>query len=103
MSYAHSLQMHGPGCGVFGRCRIAANADPTSTSATGTVAIGASGSQSQGRGLAALPPSTATPAPNGVTLPETQRYQVPKVACDGVPALSTLKDADTLITNYLLE
>ena len=37
-----------------------------------TAANGASGSQSQGRGLAALPPSTATPAPNSVTLPETK-------------------------------
>jgi hypothetical protein len=49
----------------------------TSTSAAGTVANPASGSQPQGRGLAALPPSTATPAPNNPTLPETQRYQVP--------------------------
>jgi hypothetical protein len=47
---------------------IAANADPAS---------GASGSQSQGRGLAALPPSTATPVPNSVTQPQTKNYQVP--------------------------
>jgi hypothetical protein len=40
---------------------IAANADPASTSAAGTVANPASGSQPQGRGLAALPPSSATP------------------------------------------
>jgi len=39
---------------------IAANADPANTSAAGSVANGVSGSQSQGRGLAALPPSTAT-------------------------------------------
>jgi hypothetical protein len=50
---------------------IAANADPASTSAAGTVANGVSGSQSQGRGLAALPPSTATPVPNSVTQPPT--------------------------------
>jgi hypothetical protein len=56
---------------------IAANADPASTSAAGTVANPASSSQLQGRGLAALPPSTATSAPNNVTLPETQRYQMP--------------------------
>jgi len=56
---------------------IAANADPASTSAAGTAANGASGSQSQGRGLAALPPSIATPAPNNLPLPETQRYRVP--------------------------
>jgi hypothetical protein len=56
---------------------IAANADPASTSAAGTAANPASGSQSQGRGLAALPPSTATPPPNSVTLPETKNYQVP--------------------------
>jgi hypothetical protein len=56
---------------------IAANADPASTSAAGTVANGVSGSQSQGRGLAALPPSTVTPVPNSVTLPETKQYQVP--------------------------
>ena len=56
---------------------IAANADPASTSAAGTVAKGASGSQSQGRGVAALPPPTATPVPNSVTLPETKNYQVP--------------------------
>jgi hypothetical protein len=55
---------------------IAANADPASTSAAGTVAKGA-GSQSQGRGVAALPPPTATPVPNSVTLPETKNYQVP--------------------------
>jgi hypothetical protein len=58
---------------------IAANADPASTSAAGTVANPASGSQSQGRGLAALPPSTATPAPNNVALPETQRLPLPKL------------------------
>ena len=56
---------------------IAASADPASTSAAGTVAKGASGSQSQGRGVAALPPPTATPVPNSVTLPETKNYQVP--------------------------
>ena len=56
---------------------IAANADPASTSAAGTAANGASGSQSQSRGLAALPPSTTTPAPNGVTPPEPKNYQVP--------------------------
>ena len=56
---------------------IAANADPASTGAAGTVANGMSGSQPQGRGLAALPPSIATPPPNSVTLPETQRYQMP--------------------------
>ena len=56
---------------------IAANADPANTSAAGTVANGASGSQSQGRGVAALLPSTATPAPNSVTPPETRRYPVP--------------------------
>ena len=50
---------------------IAANADPASTSAAATVANGASGSQSQGRGLAALPPSTATPVPNSVTQLQT--------------------------------
>ena len=49
---------------------IAANADPASTSAAGTVANSVSGSQSQGRGLAALPPSTATPVPNSVTQPQ---------------------------------
>ena len=49
---------------------IAANADPASTSAAGTVANDVSGSQSQGRGLAALPPSTATPVPNRVTQPQ---------------------------------
>jgi hypothetical protein len=52
---------------------IAANANPASTSAASTVANGVSGSQSQGRGLAALPPSTATPIPNSVTLPWTKR------------------------------
>jgi hypothetical protein len=46
---------------------IAASADAASTSAAGTVANGASGSQSQGRGLAALPPSTATPPPHYTT------------------------------------
>jgi len=51
---------------------IAANADPASTSAAGTVANPASGSQPQGRCLAALPPSTATPPRNRVTLPESQ-------------------------------
>jgi hypothetical protein len=56
---------------------IAAHADPASTSAAGTVTNGVSGSQSQGRGLAALPPSTATPVPNSVTLPPTKNYQVP--------------------------
>jgi hypothetical protein len=56
---------------------IAASADPASTSAAGTAANGASGSQSQGRGLAALPPSTATPPPNSATPPETRRYPVP--------------------------
>ena len=56
---------------------IAANADPASTSAAGTVANPASGSQPQGRGLAALPPSTAAPPPNSVTLPETKNYQLP--------------------------
>jgi hypothetical protein len=56
---------------------IAATADPASTSAAGTVANGVSDSQSQGRGLAALPPSTATSAPNDVTLPETKNYRVP--------------------------
>jgi hypothetical protein len=53
---------------------IAASADPPSradTTAASTVANGASGSQAQGRGLAALTPSTATPAPSIVTLPET--------------------------------
>ena len=40
---------------------IAANTNSASTSAAGTVADPASGSQSQGRGLAALPLSTATP------------------------------------------
>jgi hypothetical protein len=53
---------------------IAANADPASTSA---VANPASGSQPQGRGLAALPPSTATLPPNSVTLPQTKNYQEP--------------------------
>jgi hypothetical protein len=56
---------------------IAANADPASTSAAGTVANGASGSQSHGRGLAALPPPTATPPPNSATPPETRRHPVP--------------------------
>src|SRR6266436_3677409 len=47
---------------------IAASADPASTSAAaGTVANGVSGSQSQGRGLAALPPSTAAPPPHYTT------------------------------------
>jgi hypothetical protein len=55
---------------------IAASADPASTGAAGTVA-NPSGSQPQGRGLAALPPSTATPASNGETLPESKKYQVP--------------------------
>jgi hypothetical protein len=53
---------------------IAANADPLSradTTAAATVANGASGSRSQGRGLAAFPPSTVTPAPSIVTLPES--------------------------------
>jgi hypothetical protein len=50
---------------------IAANADPANTGAAGTVANGVSGSQSQGHGVAALPPSAATPAPNSVTLPQT--------------------------------
>jgi hypothetical protein len=77
VSYAHSLQNYGPGAAFLAGVAIAANADPASTSAAGTVANLASGSQPQGRGLAALPPSTATPAPNNVTLPETQRYQVP--------------------------
>ena len=78
MSYAHSLQIYGSGCGVFGRRRHRRrNVDPASTSAAGTVANGVSGSQPQGRGLAALPPSTATPPPNSVTLPENRRYQVP--------------------------
>jgi hypothetical protein len=55
---------------------IAASADPASTSAAGTVANGASGSQLQG--LSRLShPSTATPPPNSVTLPENERYQVP--------------------------
>ena len=54
---------------------LAANADPASTSAAGTVANGVSGSQSQGRGLAALPPSTARPPPNSLTLPQTKNYQ----------------------------
>ena len=49
---------------------IAANADPASTSAA-TVANGVRGSQSQGRGLAALPASTAIPVPNSVTQPQT--------------------------------
>jgi len=61
----------------FAGVAIAANADPASTSAAGTVANGVSGSQPQGRDLAALPPSTATPPPNSVTLPENRRYQVP--------------------------
>ena len=56
---------------------IAAHADPASTKAAGTVTNGASGSQSQGRGLAALPPSAATPVPNSATLPQTKNYQVP--------------------------
>ena len=56
---------------------VAANADPAGTSTAGTVANGVSGSQSQGRGLAALPPSTATPVPNSVTLPQTKNYHVP--------------------------
>jgi hypothetical protein len=78
VSYAHSLQIYGSGCGVFGRRRHRRrNVDPASTSAAGTVANGVSGSQPQGRGLAALPPSTATPPPNSVTLPENRRYQVP--------------------------
>ena len=59
---------------------IAANADPASTSAAGTVANPASGSQPQGRGLAALPPSTATPAPNSVTLPETKNCKIERPA-----------------------
>ena len=46
---------------------IAANADPANTNAAGTVANGVSGSQSQGRGLAALPPSTAAPPPHYTT------------------------------------
>ena len=50
---------------------IAANADPASTSAAGTVTNGVHGSQSQGRGLAALPPSNATPVPNSVRQPQT--------------------------------
>jgi hypothetical protein len=49
---------------------IAAHADPASTNAAGTVTNGVRGSQSQGRDLAALPPSTAMPAPNRITLPE---------------------------------
>jgi hypothetical protein len=56
---------------------IAANADPASTSVAGTVANGVSNPQSQGRSLATLPPSTATSAPNDVTLPETKNYRVP--------------------------
>jgi hypothetical protein len=56
---------------------IAANADPASTNAAGTVTNGGSGSQSQGRGLAALPPSTATPVPNSVTQPQPKNYQMP--------------------------
>jgi hypothetical protein len=59
------------GAAFFAGVVIAANADPASTSAAGTVANGVSGSQSQGRGLAALPPSTATPVPNSVTQPQT--------------------------------
>jgi hypothetical protein len=74
VSYAHSLQIYGPGHGVFGWSVIPANADPASTSAAGTVAYGVSSSQSQGRGL---PLSTATPVPNSATLPETKQYQVP--------------------------
>ena len=57
------------GAAFFAGVAIAANADPASTSA-GTVANGVRGSQSQGRGLAALPPSTATPVPNRVTQPQ---------------------------------
>jgi hypothetical protein len=56
---------------------ISVNADPASTSAAGTVANGMSGSQSQGRGVAALPPSTATPVPDSVTQPQIKNYQVP--------------------------
>jgi hypothetical protein len=56
---------------------IAANADPASTSAAGTVAKGVSGSRSQGQGVAALPPSAATAAPNSVTLLESKNDQVP--------------------------
>jgi hypothetical protein len=59
------------GAAFFAGIAIAANADPASTSAAGTVANGVSGSQSQGRGLAALPPSTAMPVPNSVTQPQT--------------------------------
>jgi hypothetical protein len=55
---------------------IAANADPSSTNAVGTVINGASGSQSQGHGVAALPPSTATPVPNSAALPQTKNYEV---------------------------
>jgi hypothetical protein len=72
---------------------IAANADPASTSVAGTVANGVSNSQSQGRSLAALPPSTATSAPNDVTLPETKNYRVPSdltptSICTPTPAAS---------------
>jgi hypothetical protein len=59
---------------VLAGVAIAANADPPSradNTAAATVANGASGSQAQGRGLAALTPSTATPAPSIVTLPES--------------------------------
>ena len=65
------------GAAFLAGAAIAANADPASTSAAGTVANGVSGSQSQGRGLAALPPSTATPVPSSVTQPQTKNYQVP--------------------------
>jgi hypothetical protein len=56
---------------------IAANADPASARAAGTVANPASGSQPQGRDLSALPPVHRDAGSNSVTLPETQRYQVP--------------------------
>jgi hypothetical protein len=69
---------------------IAANADPANTSAAGTVANPASGSQSQGRGLAALPPSTATLPPNSVTLPQTKNYQVPSDFEANVNCIPTL-------------
>jgi hypothetical protein len=54
---------------------IAASADPGSTSAAGTAANPASGSQPQGRGLAALPPSTATP-PSHYTTFATGKNQI---------------------------
>ena len=65
------------GAGVFGRCRYRRQCGSHQSQ------CGGGGRQWRERfaiarpGLAALPPSTATPVPNSVPLPETKNYQVP--------------------------